>query len=64
MGRVEDRLDELGLSLPAVFAGPPGFDRKFELVRSVGDMAYVSGHDPLDGTAALMRGKVGGNLTL
>jgi hypothetical protein len=40
---IEDRLSRLGLVLPAVFAGPPWFERRFELVRVVGDMAYVSG---------------------
>jgi enamine deaminase RidA (YjgF/YER057c/UK114 family) len=61
---VEQRLAELGLELPAVFGGPPGFDRKFELVRVVGPTAYVSGHGPVDGTRPLMQGKVGADLTL
>lgn len=47
-----------------MFAGPPGFASKFELVRSVGAMVSGSGHGPLDGTTALMRGKVGDDLTL
>jgi enamine deaminase RidA (YjgF/YER057c/UK114 family) len=61
---IEDRLSSLGLQLPAVFGGPPGFERKFELVRVVGQTAYVSGHGPVDGATPLMRGKVGGALTL
>src|SRR6266498_3655308 len=56
-------LAALGISLPAVFAGPPGFERKFELVRVVGDLAHVSGHGPIDGAAALVQGKVGADLT-
>jgi enamine deaminase RidA (YjgF/YER057c/UK114 family) len=64
VSNVEDRLAELGLELPAAFAGPPGFDRKFELVRVVGQTAYVSGHGPVDGATPLMRGKVGAELTL
>src|SRR3954454_25163131 len=64
MPRVEGRLSSLGLQLPAVFAGPPGFERKFELVQVVGPTAYVSGHGPVDGGAPLMQGKVGGTLTL
>lgn len=63
MPRVEDRLATLGLSLPAVFAGPPGLEVKFELVRVVGEVAYVSGHGPMDGATPLMQGKVGGELT-
>lgn len=63
MSAVEERLAELGLGLPAVFAGPPGFDRKFELVRVAGTIAYVSGHGPVDGATPLMRGKVGSDLT-
>lgn len=64
MSRVEDRLAEMGLRLPAVFGGPPGFERRFELVRVVGDMAYISGHGPVDGSTPLMQGKVGGGLTV
>jgi enamine deaminase RidA (YjgF/YER057c/UK114 family) len=61
---IEDRLSRLGFVLPAVFAGPPGFERRFELVRVVGDMAYVSGHGPIDGATALIRGKVGAEVTV
>ena len=63
MGRVDDRLDALGISLPAVFSGPPGFQRTFELVSVVGTVAYISGHGPMDGANTLMQGKVGGDLT-
>jgi enamine deaminase RidA (YjgF/YER057c/UK114 family) len=64
VGRVDDRLSELGLTLPAVFSGPPGFERKFELVSVAGGMAYISGHGPIDGATALFRGKVGAALTV
>ena len=63
MGRVEDRLGELGLQLPAVFAAPPGVEFKFDLVRVVDGAAFVSGHGPLDGSRVLMRGKVGADVT-
>jgi len=59
VGAIEERLAELGLTLPAVFAGPPGMAVKFELVRVAGDVAYVSGHGPMDGPQVLMSGKVG-----
>lgn len=64
MSAVEDRLAEMGLRLPAAFAGPPGFERKFELVRISGRTAYISGHGPVDGGTPLMQGKVGAALTL
>jgi enamine deaminase RidA (YjgF/YER057c/UK114 family) len=60
---IEERLAALGVRLPAVVAGPPEFERKFELVRVVGTTGYISGHGPLDGSNLLMRGKVGGALT-
>src|SRR6187200_948348 len=59
MGRIEDRLEELGLALPAPFAPPPGAEFKFDLVRVSGDQAYVSGHGPVDGATTLVHGKVG-----
>ena len=64
MSGVENRLAEMGLRLPGVFGGPPGFERKFELVRIVGHTAYISGHGPVDGATPLVQGKVGGSLTL
>jgi enamine deaminase RidA (YjgF/YER057c/UK114 family) len=59
VAEIESRLEALGLHLPAVFAGPPGLVIKFDLVRVVGDVAYVSGHGPMDGERILMQGKVG-----
>jgi enamine deaminase RidA (YjgF/YER057c/UK114 family) len=64
VGRIEDRIAELGLELPALFAAPPGLQFKFDLVRVAGDVAYVSGHGPLDGSEVLIQGKVGGDLTV
>jgi enamine deaminase RidA (YjgF/YER057c/UK114 family) len=61
---IEDRLSALGLRLPEVFGGPSGFERKFELVRVVGQTAYISGHGPIDGARLVMQGKVGGTLTV
>ena len=59
MGVIDERLAELGLELPDVFAAPPGVALQFNLVRVVGDVAYVSGHGPTDGSRVLIRGKVG-----
>lgn len=63
MGQVEERMARLGLSLPALFAPPGGVQMSFELVRVAGDVAYISGHGPIDGSTPLMQGKVGGELT-
>ena len=59
MGLIADRLAELGLQLPAPPAAPPGVLLPFELVRVHGDLAYVSGHGPLDGDRLLVTGRVG-----
>ena len=64
MGQVEDRLDELGLSLPAPFAPPPGVEFKFDLVRVQGGLAYVSGHLPVDGDRVLAQGKVDADVSV
>jgi enamine deaminase RidA (YjgF/YER057c/UK114 family) len=63
MGRIEDRLTDLGLELPRAFAAPPGVEFKFDLVRVSGGLAYVSGHLPTDGAEVLVQGKVGSDLT-
>jgi enamine deaminase RidA (YjgF/YER057c/UK114 family) len=64
VARIEERLEELGLSLPKPFAAPPGVEFKFDLVRVSGDLAYVSGHLPVDGAQVLIRGKVGADVTV
>ncbi len=64
MPPIEQRLADLGVTLPDLFGGPPGFERKFDLVHVDGDLAYISGHGPVDGSTPLAQGKVGGNLTL
>jgi len=64
MGRIEERLDELGLELPRPFAAPPGVEFKFDLIRVQDRLGYVSGHLPMDGSDVLMTGRVGGDLTV
>jgi enamine deaminase RidA (YjgF/YER057c/UK114 family) len=61
---VGDKLSELGLVLPAPMAAPPGVALPFELVRSSGGHAYISGHGPWDGSDIKIRGKVGGDVPL
>src|SRR5262245_61164546 len=62
MGKIADRLSELGLELPAPFAPPPGIEFPFDLVHVQGDLAYISGHLPVDGSDVLVTGRVGGEL--
>jgi enamine deaminase RidA (YjgF/YER057c/UK114 family) len=64
MGAIEDRLGDLGVSLPAPVAAPPGVRLPFELVRVHGDVAYVSGHGPFDGDTQLFSGRVGTDITV
>ena len=62
---IEDKLEELGLVLPAEMEVPGGATLPFPWVRVVGDRALVSGHGPLnpDGNLTEKRGKVGRDLT-
>jgi len=60
MGRIDGRLQALGLSLPAPM-DPPG---NFELVTVHAGIAFVAGHAPIDGSKVLVQGVVGGDLTI
>ncbi|MGH2985358.1 MAG: RidA family protein [Solirubrobacterales bacterium] len=64
MGRIDERLSELGLELPQVFAPPPGVQFPFDLVKVSGGLGYVSGHLPVDGSEVLTTGRVGDQLDL
>src|SRR5262245_16779153 len=64
MGRIEDRLAELGLTLPKPFAAPPGVEFKFDLVTVSGGLGYVSGHLPTDGADVLRTGEVGADVAV
>lgn len=57
---IENRLDELGLTLPSGPKLPPGVTISFEWIRVRGTRAFVSGHGPLapDGTPTGPFGKV------
>jgi enamine deaminase RidA (YjgF/YER057c/UK114 family) len=58
--RIEQRLEELGLRLPAGPRMPPGVVATFSWVRLVGDRVLVSGHGPqeMDGSPAGPFGRV------
>jgi hypothetical protein len=60
VSRIEARLEELGLELPA----PLDVPGNFELVKVFGGFGFVAGHGPFDGTKPLVQGTVGGELTL
>ena len=64
MSAIDDRLKELGIELPAPPEAPPGVELPFEYVRVHGDVAYVSGHGPLDGGRVLVTGSVGAEVTV
>jgi enamine deaminase RidA (YjgF/YER057c/UK114 family) len=63
---IEQRLQSLGLVLPAPLQLPPGAMLPFPWVRVVGSRALVSGHGPTnaDGSLARPLGKVGADVTL
>jgi len=64
VGAIEERLQELGLELPAPFAPPPGIEFKFDLVRVHDGLAYISGHLPMDGQEVLVQGKVDADVSV
>jgi enamine deaminase RidA (YjgF/YER057c/UK114 family) len=64
VARIEDRLAELGLELPAPLAAPPGAVLPFAPVRVSDSHAYISGHVPMDGATVLVQGKVGSDVTV
>src|SRR5215210_1728698 len=64
MSVIEDRLQELGLELPAPLVPPPDVELPFELVRVHDGLAYVSGHGPFDGNRQLYAGSVGAEVSV
>jgi enamine deaminase RidA (YjgF/YER057c/UK114 family) len=64
VGAIDDRLEQLGLTLPAPPAAPPGVELPFAFVRIHGGLAHVSGHGPLDGDRVLLTGSVGAEVTV
>lgn len=65
MGKIEDRLATLGITLPPAMQTPPGVVLPFPWVRVVGTRAFISGHGPLndDGSLFAHLGKVGRDVT-
>ena len=63
--KVEARLEELGLVLPAPIQAPAGARLPFVFARLGGGRVYVSGHGPqaADGSLLPVRGKVGAEVS-
>lgn len=66
MSKIEERLSQLGLTLPGPVIAPTGVVLPFRFVRVLGARAFVSGHGPqnLDDTVAAPFGKLGRELTV
>jgi enamine deaminase RidA (YjgF/YER057c/UK114 family) len=60
MGRIEARLEKIGLALPAPM-NPPG---NFKLVKIHAGIGFIAGHPPIDGSTVLVEGVVGRDLTM
>ncbi len=65
MSRIEQRLAQLNLALPAPLQLPPGAVLPFPWVRVAGSRVLISGHGPTnaDGSLAQPLGKVGREVT-
>lgn len=63
---IEQKLKAMGLILPQPMKAPAGVQFPFPFVKVHENMAYISGHLPLelDGSIALLRGKVGDSLSV
>ncbi|HTI46352.1 MAG TPA: RidA family protein [Casimicrobiaceae bacterium] len=66
MSKIDQRLIDLGLALPAPLQLPPSVVLPFPWVRIVGTRAVISGHGPTnaDGSLAQPLGKVGRDVSL
>lgn len=66
MAIIEQRIEQLGLKLPAQIQPPNGASLPFAFVQVHGHRVLISGHGPLneDGSVAQPLGKVGQELTV
>lgn len=66
MSKIEQRLKDLGITLPAAMKIPEGVTLPFAPVNIRGDRAIVAGHGPLepDGSIAGPFGKVGADVSM
>ncbi len=64
MTATDERLQTLGIELPRPWQLPDGVRQTFQIVRVHAGIAYIAGHDPVDGAEILRRGKVGEDITI
>jgi enamine deaminase RidA (YjgF/YER057c/UK114 family) len=66
MGRIDTRIEALGITLPPPLKVPPGTVLPFPWVLVRGDRAFVSGHGPVEADGSLARplGKVGAEVSV
>ena len=64
MATVEERLRELGLTLPDAPGPPPGTRITLRMARRSGNLLYLSGNGPLRDGQPAYRGKVGADVSL
>ena len=64
-GSVEQRIEDLGIVLPAPLQIPPGLDVPLVMLKVIGKRVIVSGHGPqeTDGSIAQPLGQLGAELT-
>jgi enamine deaminase RidA (YjgF/YER057c/UK114 family) len=64
MGRIDDRLAELGLELPPPMRPPAGARINFRQAQRSGNLLYLSGNGPIVDGKPLVTGKVGADVTV
>jgi enamine deaminase RidA (YjgF/YER057c/UK114 family) len=64
MGRIDDRLAELGLELPPPVKLPAGQRMAFRPAQRVGGLLYLSGNGPIVNGVPAVVGKVGAEVTV
>lgn len=65
-GSIDQRIKDLGLTLPAALQIPPGVEAPLAMLKVLGKRVLVSGHGPQadDGAIAQPLGQVGSDLSL
>jgi enamine deaminase RidA (YjgF/YER057c/UK114 family) len=64
VGRIDNRLAELGLELPPPVTLPAGTRMAFRPTRRAGNLLYLSGNGPIVDGVPVVTGKVGAEVTL
>jgi enamine deaminase RidA (YjgF/YER057c/UK114 family) len=64
MGRIDDRIAELGLELPPPVKLPAGTRMAFRPAQRIGNLLYLSGNGPIVDGVPVVTGKVGAEVTL